>query len=350
MPDKDLARIAVIGCGNFAQSRLHPSIRRAGNIHLVAVCDLDDQKAMDVAKGFGADAWYTDMDKMMDAEKPDGVCVIGPGPMQHELGKHVLERGFPLYTEKPCANTSAEAEELAHIAQGQGLITACAFMKRHSAAYLTARAAIERDEFGPVSMIEVRFTQGPYPALWGIEEPMRAFLIGQLVHIFDLTRFLAGDVTSVAARLYEREPGGTEGVYAVTLTLANGGLGIMNLNALESDTFHFNEYARVTGYQHWIDVEDMQHVRYHPLEGWLGDSETRALKNQLNIWTPALLLEYETVEIAGYVGEIRDFAECCLTGRQPVATAQDCAEALKIGEAIWASAQSGGGEVEVGSV
>jgi len=340
------ARIAVVGCGHFARTRLHPSIRLAGNIQLVAVCDLVKDLAVRTAKEFGADAYYTDMEAMLDAVAPEGVCVIGPAPMQFELGKRVLERGLHLYTEKPCANTSRQADELSETARRRGLIAACAFMKRHSAPFRAARSLIERREFGPVRMIEVRFTQGPYPALWGIESPMHGMLVGQMVHIFDLTRFLAGEVVSVMAKLYEVEPHSTYGAYAVLLTLANGGIGVMNLNALESDTWHFNEYVRVSGFQHWLDVEDMLRLRYHPLKGW---TEQPDLKNQVLTWQPALDLESEMVTRAGYVAEIREFAECCLTGRRPTATSQDCAEALRIGEAIWASAQDGGREVKVGS-
>lgn len=342
----DMARIAVVGCGSFARTRLYPSIRMADNIHLVAVCDLVEERAAHAAKAFGADAFYTDMEAMLNAEQPHGVCVIGPAPMQYELGRRVLERGLHLYTEKPCALTSRQAQALARMGRERRLITACAFMKRHSAPYRAARSIIEREEFGPARMIEVRFTQGPYPALWGIEEPMRGFLIGQLVHLFDLMRFLVGDVRSVTAKLYESEPGGDYGAYAVALTLANGGIGVMNLNALESDTWHFNEYVRVSGFRHWLDVEDMLHLRYHPLEGW---TKGEGLKNQVMTWQPALDLETEMLRRAGYAAEIREFAECCLTGRQPTATSGDCAEALKIGEAIWASARSGGQEVEVGT-
>ncbi len=340
-----MARLAVIGCGSFARSRLCPSIRLAGNIRLVGVCDLVEERAAEAAKAFGADGHYTDMDAMLDSVEPDGVCVIGPAPMQFELGMRVLERGLHLYTEKPCANTSRQAAELAEAARSRGLITACAFMKRHSAAFRAARSLIEREEFGPVRMLEVRFTQGPYAAIWGIESPMRSSLVGQFVHLFDLIRFLAGDVRSVSAKLYETEPGSDYGAFAVLLTLANGGLGLMDLNMLESDTWHFNEYVRVSGFQHWLDVEDMLHLRYHPLKGW---TEQGDLKNQTFTWQPSLDLEAQMLHRAGYVGEIRAFADCCLTGRAPVATSQDCAEALKIGEAIWASTRAGGTEVVVG--
>lgn len=338
------ARIAVVGCGGFARSRLFPSMGLAPNIDLVAVCDLVEERAREAARKAGATRAYTDMDEMLDAEGPDGVCVIGPAPMQYELGKHVLERGFHLYTEKPCANTSAEADDLAATAEAAGLIAQCGFMKRFSRAFRAAESILAREEFGPARMIEIRFTQGPYPALWGIGDPMRAFLIGQLVHIFDLTRFLVGDVHSVAAKLYRTEPGSEYGSYGVLLTLANGGLGLMNLNALESDTWHFNEYVRVSGFRHWLDVEDMLYLRYHPFEGWLDQA---GLKNQCMTWKPSLDLEDQMLERAGYAPEIREFADCCLTGRQPRATAAGCAEALRIGEAIWKSAQADGADTLV---
>ena len=139
---------------------------------------------------------------------------------------------------------------------------------------------------------------------------------------------------------------GAVAVLAVLLTLAEGGIGVMNLNALESDTWHFNEYVRLSGFQHWLDAEDMLRLRYHPLRGWTDQAD---LKNQVFAWQPALDLESEMIQRAGYVNEIRDFADCCLTGRQPAATSRDCAEALKIGEAVWASAMNGGREVEVGT-
>lgn len=344
--EQQVARIAVVGCGSFARTRLYPSIRMTDNIRLVGVCDLVEERAAYAAKTFGADSHYTDMDAMLDAEEPDGVCVIGPAPMHYELGMHVLERGFHLYTEKPCANTSRQADELAEAARSRGLITGCGFMKRHSSAFRAARSLIEQEQFGPVRMIEVRFTQGPYSAIWGIENPMRASLVGQFVHVLDLTRFLAGEVESVMAKLYETEPGSQYGAYAVVLTLANGGIGVMDLNSLESDTWHFNEYVRVSGFQHWLDVEDMLRLRYHPLTGW---TEQADLKNQVFTWQPSLDLETEMLRRAGYVGEIRDFARCCLTGGRPAATSQDCAEALRMGEAIWASAQAGGQEVAVGA-
>jgi predicted dehydrogenase len=338
------ARIAVVGCGGFARSRLYPSIQLAQNIRLAAVCDLVPDLAAETARRFGAGGHFTDMEEMLDAVEPDGVCVIGPAPMQFELGMRVLARGFHLYTEKPCANTAAEADELASLADERNLIAQCGFMKRYSRIYPAARSIAGREEFGPVRMIEVRFTQGPYPALWGIEEPMRAMLVGQLVHIFDLVRFLAGDVRAVSARLHQADAGKEYGAYAVLLELANGGLGVMNLNALESDTWHFNEYVRLSGFRHWLDTEDMLHLRYHPLEGWTGEG---GLKNQCMTWEPALDLEEQMLERAGYAPEIRDFADCCLTNRRPRATAAGCAEALRIGEAIWRSAQADGQQVEI---
>jgi predicted dehydrogenase len=159
--------------------------------------------------------------------------------------------------------------------------------------------------------------------------------------MFDITRYLCGEVEEVFARLHQvSEDCGT---YSVNLRFAGGAVGLMSLNALESDTWHFNERFRVTGDQCWLELEDQLHLKYHPLVGWLPEClrGERALKNQTLQWEPSLILEQDSLELGGYVGEMRELARCALTGEQPAAALSDSAEALRIAEAIWESATSG---------
>ncbi|MBS3763267.1 MAG: Gfo/Idh/MocA family oxidoreductase [Planctomycetes bacterium] len=343
------ARIGFVGCGGHANHRLYPAIKQVEEIELVAVCDIDPQKADATASKWGVPTAYCDLEEMLDGEELDAVAICGRPQMHVDVGQTCLGRGLHIYVEKPSATNSDEAQKLADLASEKGCKGLCGFMKRHSPAYRAARAISQNESFGGVHMAEVRFTQGPYPALWGIEEPMRAFLIGQLVHMFDVTRFLCGDVKSVHARLHQISE--QEGAYAVNLQFADGGVGIMNLCALASDTWHFNEVFNLTGHQEWLEVEDQIYLRYHPLEGWLPEAlkGERALKNQTCEYRPSLILEHESLELGGYVGEMRDLARCAVTGAEPVASLQDSVEALRIAEAIWESAQAEQ-EVEIAGV
>ena len=340
------AKIGFIGCGGHANYRLYPAIKEVGEIDLVAVCDINHERADGTARRWGVPKAYYDVDEMLDHEKLDAAIICGVPQMHVEVGTHCLERGLHIYVEKPSAITSEEAQALADTAARCKRKGMCGFMKRYSPVYRAAKAITQTEQFGGVHMAEIRFSQGPYPALWGIADNMRAFLIGQLVHMFDITRFMCGDVERVFARLHQISE--DYGTYAVNLQFAGGAVGLLSLNALESDSWHFNEVFHVTGYREWLEVEDQLYLKHHPLTGWLPGAlrGEHALKNQTLQFRPSLVLEMSSLEMGGYVGELRDLAVCSVTDAQPVATLQDSAEALRIGEAIWQSAQTGK-EVEV---
>ena len=61
----------MIGCGFYAQNHLHAwtELRPLGT-ELVAVCDLDPEKAKAAGDKFGA-TWYTDVDQMLDSTTID---------------------------------------------------------------------------------------------------------------------------------------------------------------------------------------------------------------------------------------------------------------------------------------
>ena len=335
------ARIGFIGCGGHANSMRYPATKHAPACNLVAACDVDRERADATAARWGVPAVYYDMDEMIDKEKLDAVAISGPPQMHFEVGMHCLGRGLHIYVEKPSAMTSQLAQELADEAKKHNIKGICGFMKRYSPAYRAGKAVTQQEQFGPVHMAEIRFSQGPYPAIWGIEQNMRAFLVGQLVHMFDITRFMCGDIERVHARLHQVSE--DSGTYAVNVKFVNGAVGLLSLNALESDGWHFNEIVHVTGYREWVDVEDQLHVKYHPISGWLPEPlrSERVLKNQTQHWYPSLSLEYNSHVLGGYVGEMNDLAVCAVTDAEPVASLQDSAEALRIAEAIWESSQTG---------
>ena len=91
------ARLAFLGCGGFCTASILPGVARSGIIDIVAMCDIDRERAEDRARRFGGSRVYTDYEEMLDKEQVDGVFVIGPAPQQYELAPKVLERGIPLY-------------------------------------------------------------------------------------------------------------------------------------------------------------------------------------------------------------------------------------------------------------
>jgi len=345
------AKIAFVGCGGHATGSLYPTIHTIPEFDLVAVCDKQKELAERNARNFGARRMYTDLDTMFAQEKLDGAVIVGPPQMHYEVGKRCLDAGLPIFVEKPSALTYKEALELAEYAKKRKLYGAMAFMKRSSTAYRMAKGIVAKKEFGRPTALEVRFCNGRYPAIWGIKEPERAYLIGQAVHIFDLIRFFGGDVSEIYATLsvFKRYEAAANFAYAISVRFKDGAVGVMNMNACQGPSFQMSEYFMVAGMECWLEVRDMVELNYHantkpmpelinPLAGY--GTMGRA---QIFQWRPEFTeyLGSKAEGMVGYAGELQNFARKILGLDELRADLFDGAKALQIAEAIWESSQAG---------
>jgi len=336
MPERK-ARIAFIGCGGHATNSLYPTIHTIPVIDLVAVCDLKEELARRNARYFGALRWYTDVDEMLSKEELDGAIIVGTPQMHCEIGKKCLDAGLPIFVEKPSAVSYEEAVDLAKYADAKGLWGAVAYMKRYAVCYQMAKRIAESEEFGGIHFLEARFSNGPYPAIWGIEDPAKAFLIGQVVHIFNLARFFCGEIRELYAKLYVLTP--NMFAYGISGEFESGVPFVMNLNALEASDWKISERLALSGNGCWLEVTDMLHLRYHPRN--LPFKEfTVGGRTQTIEWNPEWteLLATKAEGAFGYRGEIEAFALACLGEGKPKSTLWDGAKDLKISEAVWESA------------
>jgi predicted dehydrogenase len=337
--DERKARLAFIGCGSFATSRIFPQIPLIPEIDLVAVCDVVREKAERNARNFGARRVYTDMEQMLDTEELDGVFTIGPAPQQYALAPVVLRRGLPVYVEKPSANTSAQARELAEIAQQHGTWGQVGFMKRFADVYTIAKDVLARPEFGDIHVVKCKFGQGAYPQLWGIDSPKRSMLIGQLVHIFDLVRFFGGEISQVHAMF--RPVTDNNFAWAVNLRFASGAIGQLDINSLDTKSAFRDiiEELEVIGLNTHVTCEDMLRVRYQPKDEW--SKATPQAGRFEYAFNPAWTGVGNSLSFFRYTGEVRHFARRCLGRAQGGPDLWDSYRALQLGEAIYESAESG---------
>jgi myo-inositol 2-dehydrogenase/D-chiro-inositol 1-dehydrogenase len=337
--ERKRARLAFIGCGNFATARIFPQIPLIPEIDLMAVCDLDREKAERNARNFGARRVYTDMHRMLDDEELDGVFVIGPAPQQAALAPAVLARGLPVYVEKPSAVTSAQARELAAIAERHGTWGQVGFMKRFADVYTIAKEVVGRPEFGELHVVKCKFGQGPYPQIWGIDSAKRAMLIGQLVHLFDLVRFFGGEVRQVHALF--RPVTENQFAWAVNLRFASGAVGQMDLNSLDTKAAFRDiiEELELIGLSTHVRCEDMLRVTYLPRESWSNATpHTGRFEHTFNpSWTGV----GNGLSMFGYTGEVRHFARKCLGQVDGGPTLWDSYRALQLAEAVYESTERG---------
>jgi UDP-N-acetylglucosamine 3-dehydrogenase len=210
-------RLCIVGAGRLSTRRIYPYIGAAG-AQLVGVCDLDRERAERNARRFGGTA-YDDLERMLAAEKPNGV-ILCIGPREHaELAPEVMRRGIPVYTEKPPALDAAGALEVARVSRETGVLCTTAFKKRYSLAYSRARQWI--DTFAPEELLSlsIDYASGPYRD----DGDRNGFLLDFAIHVIDLVGYLFGDTREVFAFTRGHH------AYAVSLRFANGAVGSLSL-------------------------------------------------------------------------------------------------------------------------
>jgi predicted dehydrogenase len=115
-----MIRTAIVGCGKMADQ--HASqIRRIRSASLVAACDAEALMARQLAERFQIPAWFTDIDEMLAAARPDVVHVTTPPQSHLEIGKKCVESGASAYIEKPFTLNTADAVELIELANRNGV-------------------------------------------------------------------------------------------------------------------------------------------------------------------------------------------------------------------------------------
>lgn len=235
-----VVNIGFVGCGGIARTHVQRLTKIPG-AKMVAFYDVVPQKAEDLAKQMGAKA-YMDLQQMLDGERLDAVYVCVP-PFAHGFEPKIVERGVHLFVEKPLALTLEVAREIEGAITKAGVLCSVGYMWRYLDTTALAKKTLE--ENGPIGMVEGLYID-PYwfpPGHWWIDkEKSGGQVIEQSTHIFDLARYLVGDVLRVYAeldtRLFRDVPGfKTEDVSLVTLKFRNGAVGVVLSTCASRRTF-----------------------------------------------------------------------------------------------------------------
>jgi len=138
-----LIRTAVIGVGYLGRFHAQKYAQMEG-VDLVGVVDISPERAQDVAKEVGTDA-YTDIHEI--AEKIDAASVVVPTIHHHEVAKILFSRGIHCMLEKPISTTVEEADELISLAKEQGLILQVGHLERFNPAIKVLEAKVAHPLF-----------------------------------------------------------------------------------------------------------------------------------------------------------------------------------------------------------
>ena len=234
-------RVAVAGAGAIARTHLG-HLATLGH-QVVAVCDPVAERAQALAETAGADA-YPDWRPMLDAARPDALFVCSPPPTHAPPARAALERGIPVYLEKPLARSLADGRDIVSAWEGSGCVCAVGYQWRSLDVVAAARDALAGS---PPGLLVSRSFGGTEPARadlgaaaagsWFSDPSQSGGILFELgSHDIDVQRALAGEVEAVHATagagrlaLAGREPAGLHDAVSLVLRFRGGGIGAIHV-------------------------------------------------------------------------------------------------------------------------
>jgi myo-inositol 2-dehydrogenase/D-chiro-inositol 1-dehydrogenase len=316
-------RIGFVGCGEHASANLYPCLPQLP-VELVAVCARRRERAEATARRHGATA-YDDFAAMFDREPLDAAIVCVGAREHFRICAAALERGLPVFVEKPATFDLAEARRLRELAATAGRQVMVGFQKRHAPAYRRAREIAAG--FGTLAAVDGRFCVGPFRG--GEAE----FLREVAIHHLDLARFFAGDV---AALHVERHVAGPDRfTLAIALRFSGGAVGSL-LFSSEQSWRTCNERLELTGGGESVVVDNVVSLRHlrAPAATATGDVYGDAGSQA---WEPNATVAASwnhTLHVAGFAPELAHFVACVRDGVEPSPGLDDFAAALELCAAI----------------
>lgn len=219
MPER--FRAGVIGCGFFATNHLH-AWRHIDDVDLVAVCDLDREKAKAAAGTHGVPSVYDDAEAMLASEELDFVDIVTTMPTHRPIAELVAAHRVPMIVQKPFAPTIEDCRAIVNAAAASAVPLMVHENFRFQTPIKAVREVLDsgvigRPFFGRIgwrTAFDVYANQ-PYLA-----EEERFLLLDLVIHLFDVDRYLFGEVDQLTCRTQSIKPG-IKGEDAATVLLGH---------------------------------------------------------------------------------------------------------------------------------
>ncbi|HZT79885.1 MAG TPA: Gfo/Idh/MocA family oxidoreductase [Gemmataceae bacterium] len=159
-------RHASFGANGMALSDIR-SLTASKNLQLVAVAEVDLNRAADVKKQFPNVKVYQDWRELLDKEKGlDSANISTPDHMHAPITMRCMHQGLHVYTQKPLTQTIYEARQLTKVARDKKLVTQMGIQIHSHEVHRTVVAIIQEGLIGKVK--EVHSWSGKQ---WGDRSP-----------------------------------------------------------------------------------------------------------------------------------------------------------------------------------
>ena len=229
-------KIAFVGAGWVANRHLSQLVQEkdleiVGHVSPIAA-------ELDAATSRWGGRGYQTVQDLLKAEKVDAAWITVPPAEHGEIECAFLDKGIPLFIEKPLSADRATGERIGEIIREKGVVAAVGYHWRAMDTLPEVKRFLLKN---PARMVLAAWHDStPPPAWWHKQSTSGGQMVEQATHLFDLARYLVGearvmhalahknqrpayphsDVADVSAALVAF-PAGVPGVFSATCALSS---------------------------------------------------------------------------------------------------------------------------------
>ena len=190
--------IGVIGAGGMGSRHVLNLQRHVKGARVVAVYDLDQTRAGQVAAESGSARAFSDPLQLIQDAGVDAVVIASPDPTHAQFVHECLRHHKPVLCEKPLATTADEALKIIEAEQALGRrLIAVGFNRRFDPRHLAVQQVVAAGEIGRAILYKGVHRNAMIPP----NLPGKAVVTGSAIHDIDSVRWLLGqEITEVYVR------------------------------------------------------------------------------------------------------------------------------------------------------
>lgn len=234
--------VAIMGCGGIASVHAERLMKIEG-VRLKAFMDIDEKKARSFSEKFGGQC-YNSVDSLIKNENVDALYVATPPFVRGEEVK-AIEKGIAVFFEKPVALSLCKAEEILDSIKRYSVINSVGYMWRYLDVSSIAKEEVRKNS--PTAMVLGQYIDPfwfPPKHWWLYKDKGGGQVLEQATHVFDLARFLEGEVSRVYAEIDNLIAGKliysdmtAEDNSVVSLRFKSGAVGVIVSSCVSQNTF-----------------------------------------------------------------------------------------------------------------
>ena len=316
-------KAAIVGVGAWWGLHHARVFHARDDVDLCGIVGRDVDRTAERARRFNTRP-YTNLEEMLDRERPDLVSLCLPNEDHFALTMQVIKAGFPLFVEKPLVFDLIEADALLAEADQRKLFFAINFNHRYARPVQLAAQAIREGRLGQLTFATWRFGGET-----GTSSHPFANLIETQCHGLDMLEHLCGPIGSVMAQMTDVE--GKRATLAVALAFTSGAVGSLVGSYQSSYAYPRTHLLEINGSDGRVVVEDtVQRYAFHAAGDEVGQ-----------VWQAGYFNDTDRTFHHTFDRHVDEVLPALRAGQQPPVHARLGRRALVLAHAIMESFETG---------